>query len=989
MHYGTSSGLASNEVVSVGQDEKGYIWIGTNNGLQRFDGVRYETFRSRRDDPETIPNNAVIQILFDKQYRLWVVTADQKVGTFDTRNFTYHEARVVITDPSTLSLEKKLICDEQGNILLFFLNAGLLTWNEHTQEFSADNNFIPVPKKWMILDILQQPGTKRYWIGTQTGSAVYDRSTNQLSYSEHNLENIEFIERLGSLPMPRNFLFDKKHRLWFFSWYGGMPKVYVYDLKNDQIVVNGYDFLPAIKNYFEIGGFLEQKNGTIWVRGLGVFGRFLEKEKQFQLVYNGYENEQSISYSRVDNFFEDREENIWVATNTNGLYEFNPSSQFFTNVRQVNRLTKMPGDGSPMSFIETKQKTLLAGTWGDGLYQYDSNYNSIPITYHGLGQGLFAWCFSLSPDSNTIWVAAQPGFYDFDQKKGAAVFHNPAILQNITVRQIAEDKYGNLWIGTQKLGLFKWSAKKGRRNFDEGIEKFESVPTVLIQKITVAKDGYVWIATSNEGAYVIDPIMDTIVWHFGTNEPVERRMRWNNVASVLQYDDSTMIIAANAIYIFNTKQQRIEKTIDFPENIPGINAAMERDRNGYLWISTTNGIFRLNLKNGIFIHFDRSGGIGNDYFVLAASYTTPDGRMLFGADNQFVIFDPQQVHINDPAPDITITGFRLRNESLLMDSLIKNDRVDLAPEDNSITIEFSGLNYNGTYTIDYKLDGLDKDWKKSDRFNQAVYSYLPPGTYTFMAKTENAEGYPSKNITKLVITVRPPFWKTWWFLGLIVFGVVALLFWLDKLRMQKLRATESIRRRIATSLTEDMSNSLSSINLSSELAKTKVDVDKERTKEYIAQISETSNRMVQAMNDMVWSIDPKNDTMGDTIERMKSFAAETEGLTGINIMFDIDEAAANLDLDMAHRYELLSIFKEAISNVSRHSSARHVQVNLRLRNSRFFMMIEDDGKGFDLSEATLGRGMNDMQRRAGDIKASFYIESEKNTGTIIKLEMPV
>jgi len=329
------------------------------------------------------------------------------------------------------------------------------------------------------------------------------------------------------------------------------------------------------------------------------------------------------------------------------------------------------------------------------------------------------------------------------------------------------------------------------------------------------------------------------------------------------------------------------------------------------------------------------------------------------------------------------------NRALSVDSLLKRDKIELAPEDNSLEIEFSGLSYSGTYSIRYKLDGLDKEWKRSDKFNQATYSYLPPGHYTFMVKAEDAEGNPSKNITKFVIQVRPPFWKTWWFLGLIVFALVGVFFWFDKQRMHKMRATETIRTRIATSLTEDMSNSLSSINISSELAKTKIDVDKERTKEYIAQISETSNRMVQAMYDMVWSIDPKNDTMLDTIDRMKSFAVEIESLHDVDIVFDIDEKAADLDLDMVHRYELLSIFKEAITNCVRHSSAKHIQVSLRYKSSRFFMLVEDDGKGFDTDKTALGRGINDMRRRAGDINASLHIESERNTGTIVKVEMPV
>ncbi|TMI97154.1 MAG: hypothetical protein E6H06_02420 [Bacteroidetes bacterium] len=682
------------------------------------------------------------------------------------------------------------------------------------------------------------------------------------------------------------------------------------------------------------------------------------------------------------------------------MYEFNPAAQFFTNVRQINRGTKAPGDGSMMSFIQSKDKTLLAGAWGDGLYRFDSNYNMRPINIRGFSETMapYAWSLSYSHDSSVTWMGTQPGILAFNEARHTSVYYNPRIMQNRTVRQAVEDMYGNLWMGTQSLGLFKWTVQKarlddsfwqGNAKCDDAVTQYEAIPSTQVQKIINDKKGNVWVGTSGYGAFVIDPANDKVILHFGMNEPAERKLLWNQVPAILQYDDSTMVIAANGIYLFNINQQKIVTTIKIPESIPSLISAMEKDKNGYLWISTTNGIFRLNPRSKIFVHFDRVDGIANDLFIVAASYTLPDGKIIFGADNQFVVFDPMQVRINEPAPDVAIAGFKLMNESLLVDSLVKLNRIELTPKNNSITIAFSGLSYCGTYIIKYKLEGIDKEWKRADQFNQAIYSYLPPGQYTFMVTSQDAEGNPSHNVTKLVIKVNPPFWKTWWFLGLAVFVFVALLFWVDKQRMQKVRATESIRTRIATSLTEDMSNSLSSINISSELAKTKVDTDKERTKEYIAQISETSNRMVQAMYDMVWSIDPKNDTMLNTIDRMKSFAVEIESLHDIDIMFDIDEGAADLHLDMAHRYELLSVFKEAIMNAAKHSIAKHIQVSLRLKNSKFFLLIEDDGRGFDINKAALGRGMNDMRRRAADIKALLHIESEENTGTIVKLEMPV
>ena len=213
MHHSPSAGLASNEVTAVTQDATGYIWIGTNNGLQRFDGVRYETFRSRQYDPTSIPNNVIIQLLFDKKKNLWLVTADGKVGIFDTRRFVYHQARVKLKDDSFLLHGRKLICDDAGNIILLFVGSGVVTWNETNREFSAQYNFIPNSANWDINDVVQQPGTKKYWISTRRGMTIYNLLTHKFSYPGHNIEKEKYIDKLGTIPLPGNLFFDSSGRL--------------------------------------------------------------------------------------------------------------------------------------------------------------------------------------------------------------------------------------------------------------------------------------------------------------------------------------------------------------------------------------------------------------------------------------------------------------------------------------------------------------------------------------------------------------------------------------------------------------------------------------------------------------------------------------------------------------------------------------------------------------------------------------------------------
>ncbi|MGZ8524088.1 MAG: ligand-binding sensor domain-containing protein [Chitinophagaceae bacterium] len=989
-HFGVSSGLASNEVTTSLQDEQGFIWIASNKGLQRFDGQRYLTFSAQKDNPVAIPHNYVTQLLLDKKKNLWVLSGDGNVGIFDTKRFTYTPVRLKVKNERVLLFERELIEDEQGNLFLIFHHNEFITWNEKQKEFSADYNFISFPPDWEASDCIQQQGTKKYWIGGSKGLAVFDLQTKQLSYKGHNVAKEAVIDELGHIPGPTRLLIDKQERLWFDAWLGS-SKLFCYDLKRKELVLDRYSFIPIIADYHELRGLLQQKDSTIWIKGLNVFARYLEKEKKFQQVYNGYQNEQSIEYDRVNDFFEDRDQNVWVSTNNNGLYSFNPSEQFFNNIRQINRVTNRPGKGSMMSFILTKQRTLLAGAWNDGLYRYDSNYRMLPLNIRGIGEKepSAMWSMCYSPDSNIIWMGAQPGIVAYNQTTQSARHYKPAIMQNRTVRQIAADKYGNLWMGTQSLGVFKWTAEKGKRKFEEGITRFKEIPDCQVRKILISNSGYILIATSNYGLYAIDPATGKIIFHLSTKEPAEKRLSSDGTIAVLQYDDTTLVIAGKDLDFFNLKKEKIIKTISLPRSQAATIAAMEKDKNGYLWISLSHGIYRLNPRNEIFIHFDRIDGIMNDHFVISASYRLPSGRIIFGADNQFIIFDPLKVMINDPAPDVVVSGFKLMNKSLLVDSLLRKDRIVLGPEENSIAIEFSGLGYGRAYIIKYMLDGLDKDWIHAGNTNQAVYSYLPPGNYTFLLKSQDAEGHPSKNITKLAIKIKPPFWRTWWFLGLVVFATVGLFYWIDKQRTQKIRATESIRTRIATSLTEDMSNSLSSINISSELAKNKIDTDIPRTKEYIGQISDASNRMVQAMYDMVWSINPGNDNLPDTIARMKEFAAEIENSHDLVIVFDIDQQVMKLQLDMEYRYEILSIFKEAVTNAAKHANARHIQLSLRLRNSKLVMLIEDDGKGFDLETGVLGRGISDMRRRASAIEASFYIESNMNTGSIVKLELNI
>jgi ligand-binding sensor domain-containing protein len=988
-HYGSSSGLASNEVYSVTQDEQGYMWVGTSNGLQRYDGARFKTFRHQKDNPTTIPSNVVFQVLRDKKNNLWLLTASDEIGIFDKKTFTYHKVPLKPTDGSWVKKPKGFVLDEYGNIMVLIAHFELLTYNEKKNEFSPAYNFIKTPPGWDLTGMSQQPGTKKYWIAAMQGMAVFDRETNQLSYSGHNAANEPIINDLGHLKNISGFAMDKNNRIWVHAW-EGMPLLYAYNLKTNEKVLDRYSFRPVLNVYHETGTMLTQRDGTIWITGLGLFARYLEKEKQFELVHNGIENEQSIAYTRVQDLCEDTEGNLWVPTNDNGLYRFTPSAQFFTNIRPVNRTNNKPVTGSIMSFIRTKQNTLLAGAWGDGLYHFDTAFNMIPLNIRGFSEKGTPWIWDMcaSADGKTIWLGAQPGIYRVDQDTRESVFYNPAILKDKTVRQIAEDRQGNLWIGTQSIGLFKWTKEKGKNKFEDGLSVFDAIPSSQILNIRSDKNGDIWVSTSGFGLYVIDPANNTVRMHFGTNENADRKLLSDSPVAIAEYDDSTLIIAANGLNFYHTKKQKIVRVISLPESIPGNMAAMEKDSQGYLWVSMTSGIFRVNPKNEIFIHFDRVDGIANDHFIEAASYTLPDGRIIFVADNQFVIFDPLKVKINDPSPDITITGFRLMNNALRVDSLLANKNIQLTHENNSVIVEFSGLRFNGTYIIRYMLQGVDKNWQTADNTYQAVYTYLPPGTYTFLAKTEDAEGNPSKNIEKFTIVIHPPFWKTWWFFCLLTLLIAAVFYWLDSQRINKLVALQNVRTEIAGNLHEEVNTTLNNINLLSEMARIKADKDVDRSKEYIDQISIKSHNMITAMDDILWSIDPHNDTMEKSLLRMMEFADSLKNKYGGTIEIALDKRVRSLKPDMKTRHEVFFLFKEALKTIVEYSGGKETIIHIDLFKNKLSLKLHDSTATLDNHEAEMDMSIKEMNSRANMIGAELDIQYDKK-GIAVLLLVPV
>lgn len=973
------------------QDEDGYIWTGSTDGLQRFDGSRYKTFRHNKNDSTTLPSNPIWQLLIDKNKNLWVLLNDGKVGIFNTKNFRFREAPLKAMYPEGIqSAPKKILQDDKGDVYMVLAGNEVLQYEKSSNFFRSANNRFKLKKGWRVGDFIYQESTQKYWITTKDGTlAIYNRKTGNLSDIENNVEHEKIIDQLAGKIAPYGLFFDQHDRLWFLSWGGGFPLIHCYDLKKKDFAFPSIELLSYLKSYYEIHGFLEQKDGSIWIKGLQVLARFDESMKKFVFVNNGYTSERSIAYDHVRDLAEDREKNIWVATSNNGLYRFNPAQHVFQNIIHENRIHKQRGKGGLLSFINTKWGTVLSSAWGDGIFHYDKNMKEIPLRLKGIDLKVpyAIWSMFASPDSTTLWLSAQPGFIKVNQDKFTAAFYNPPILQSKTIRQIAEDKFGNVWFGMQWMGLYKWTAATGKKDFSSGIKLVEKLPVTHVNKMIIDSKGLLWVAFALGGVYVIDPSTDKIIYHFHHDAKGPFKLPHEGVSSVLEYNDSSMLITTGSQLMLFNRVTNSSRLVGNAEKISGYIASIEKDRNGYVWLSSTSGLYRINIQKNIFIKFNKKDGIDNENFNLAASARLKDGRLLFGSSDQFVVFDPISIIVNNTKPSIVFTDFKVRNKSLPVDSLQKLEIINLKPGNNSVTIEFSSLQYSTAYVIQYKMDKIDKEWQSADNNNQAVYSFLPNGTHTFRLRLMDEEGRFIEQANKLVIKMNAPFWKSWWFYSLLILAGGAFIFWLDRERMKRKEAMQEMRTGIADNLHKEVNTALNNINILSEMAKLKADKDPEKSKEYIEQIHAKSHNMMIAMDDMLWSIAPDNDNMSKTVERMKEYLDALNNRNGAEIDILVDKNVEALSLNMKLRHESFLLFKEAVKSLI-YAGAQKCSIHISYEKPRLQFTMQFKNDCCDMQQLNNLLQRQDMENRLKTIKARLDVQVHKST-SIFVLQVPV
>ncbi len=967
--FSLNEGLSANHVLTIYQDHNRFIWIGTPNGLQRFDGRKFMTYQVKKGGVKQ-PSLPVHEIQEDQSGNMWLRIGDE-YGLYipELEQFTPFP----FEKPQARARGEYLWMDRKGHVFVI-LKEDKILWIDPENEHITDQNLpIKTPDGWKLNSVFEDRHG-RYWLSCVEGIALYDPEKDEVFTGSYNPENLPVLQRTDIQHVVN--LYEDQLGIFWINYWAPDQILLSYDPKSKLWKNHEGELNPGNTNYQEAFGVLELPDGQLWRYGIQTLADFDRKSHQYTRLVQS-----DIQFDKIGKAIWDPSKGIWLGTDS-GLYflHLETPNIFFR------RFDTKDGNHEFQAIeevIHQKDTTVWLGSWGKGikimkpLEEQNSDWTRKDLP--PLVEFKQVWDLLHDRKRGVVWAALQKGnlqIIDLNTRK--SVFLSPKAFEGSTIRTMAQDDKGDLWFGTQNGAVIHYS---GEDIQDSGFRRFSKVGG-SIPKLLISRDQKIWVTTINEGVYVFNPEDGKIILHLD-----DRILSSNKIEEIHQLNDSIFLMGFELLNKYNVQTGK-NLVYSYSDGMASnVISHIESDTTGLVWINTLNGTTRFDALNNTFSSFGKNHFLSQIPTDGYSGTRLTNGELAFISNNSLLIFDPMQFDRNLSPPRPIITSVSLFGV-YVGDGTVENSLRIFSSSQNNLTFDFNLLDFTiqDRFVYYYRLVGADPEWVKAKSDFQAVYSLLPPGNYRFEVRTANELGVFSE-ASVYSFEIKPSLVQTWWFkvlMGLLFLGIVALIY---RMNVNRILAVVKLRSRLARDLHDDMGSTLSTINILSSMAKTKLVTDPAKTSEYISKISENSQRMMESMDDIVWSIKPQNDSMEKLIARMREFANQVLESKDIQFSMEVDERIPGLKLSMDARRDLFLIFKEGINNAAKYSGATRVFISFGLDGHLFTMRIRDYGKGFDLTDLVEGNGLENMKKRSAYLGGNLEIKTEPGEGTIIELQV--
>jgi ligand-binding sensor domain-containing protein/two-component sensor histidine kinase len=699
----------------------------------------------------------------------------------------------------------------------------------------------------------------------------------------------------------------------------------------------------------------EDNSGLLWIgaNGLNILD---PKQENFKHYRNNARDRSSLSHNRVTAFCEDNNGNIWIGTEGGGLNHFYPHNNSFVSYESETRMPNSLSNNNISSIVEDQNGYIWIGTRGGGINKYN-------------------------PESEKFIHIQQN--HEIPETEGLNY-----------INALCMDPDGILWIATYDRGLIRYDLKRNRfRHYLSDPRDPHTLAGNYLLALYRDSNGAIWQGSWGAGLSCFDPINGSFI-RFQHDPDRPGTLSSNIVHSIFESKAGPERIlwvgTSNGLSYMNLDDQGQEKfkhiyeKDGLPSNV--IYGILE-DEKGNLWLSSNLGISKFNPKSKSFKNYDREDGLQSNEFNTSACLKLKNGQILFGGINGFNMFHPDSITQSTYLPPIVITSFKVFDQPVGFSLSYSNDHtIELEHHQNFFSFDFAALDFttptNNQYA--YMMEGFDEDWIYTGTRRYASYTNLDPGKYMLKVKGTNSDGIWNEDTTSLNIIIVPPFWQTWWFRILVILIILILLYLVHKYRLTKLLEIERLRVRIASDLHDDVGSTLTKIALHSEMIQSS---DTEaQAKQASKNIGTMSREIISTMSDVVWSIDARNDTMQDLLDRMRDFAFSVLTIKEIQVEFKTKNLILAKKIPIDFRQNIFLIFKEAINNIAKHSEATMVTVNLENRREVFYLRIADNGRGYIPEESQNGNGLKNMKMRSQRLGGELTINSNHGVEIILELK---
>jgi ligand-binding sensor domain-containing protein/signal transduction histidine kinase/AraC-like DNA-binding protein len=976
--YGIEQGLSHNTVFCIEQDYQGFIWFGTQEGLNRFDGYTFKKYLHNPEDSLSVPGNTIHDILEDSHKNLWIATSEGLCQyNRITDKFTHfdHLSKKKLSDKIITSLLE----DKNGNLWVGTFNGGVNIYDLENDSLTIINHSESKQKlSNNTVRVIFEDGVNNIWIGTREGLNKYSfslKTVKQYAFHEDNIIGGNDIRDIfetqpGELLIATNggglVSFNSETEAFFID-YGNSDKIG--ELSSNTI--------RTIKS---------DQNGMIWIGSLN--GLFLYD--QYNKIFNHYKHNPddpgSLNAHSIRAVFKDEDGNMWLGLYYGGINFYNTENSQFQNFSEKGTSDKGLSSNIISAIVEDRHGKLWIGTEGGGLNHFDPSTGKFKHYFHHPSKNSISSNFikSLALDSlGNLWIGTIESGLDYFNTRSSVFTNNRNIaddkntLSNVYIKSIFIDKDHTVWIGTNGGGLNKYSPKYKKffsYSFDQGKN---SIIGSNVNCIVNYSDSILCIGT-NKGLN----FFNKRTAKFTLLNRLDNDDLLSEVWCLFKENEKHLWIGTNenGLVLYNIEDNQASKIIN--DNSPNNNVVygILPDETGSLWISTNKGISRLNLSDLSFKNYDSHSGLLSSQFNYNSYCKTKKGTLIFGGTKGFSMFSPSEIRSNTTIPKAVITDFRIMNkpinyddpDSPLPSNIIIADEINLSYKQSVFSIEFASLSFVAPEKnqYEYTLEGFLNQWVYLGNTRTVSFTNLDPGTYRFRLKVSNNDGLWNENAATLKINVQPPWWRTLWAYSAYILIIFTMAFFAIKLfqirideknklkyeRLEKERIIElnQMKLKFFTNISHEFRTPLSLILGPLEDLQEKMDILNEPARKKLSIIQKNALRLYKLVEQLM------------TFRKLEAGALQlkisnNEVITFLSQIHESFEELAikkNIDFSFTHKqheiylwfdYEMMkTVFFNVISNAFKHTPDNgRIDINIDFHIDKPFseITITDNGTG--------------------------------------------